>query len=113
MQTTSSTLTCGNPTLNRPEPDAPFNEPWEAEAFAMTVKLHEAGHFTWSEWAEELGGQIKSAPEQPYYESWLAALEALVERKGLMDHGERNTRIAAWDHAARHTPHGQPIVLKA
>lgn len=98
--------------MNRPEPDAPFNQPWEAEAFAMTVKLHEAGYFTWSEWADELGAQIKAASAQPYYERWLAALEALVERKGLMDRAERLERIAAWDHAARHTPHGQPILLK-
>ena len=31
-----------------------FREPWEAQAFAMTVKLHEAGHFTWPEWAAVL-----------------------------------------------------------
>ena len=26
-----------------------FRAPWEAQAFALTVRLHEAGVFTWSE----------------------------------------------------------------
>ena len=60
-------------------PEEPvFNEPWEAQAFAMVVKLHEQGAFTWTEWAETLGAEIKSV-ERPYYESWLAALEKIVE----------------------------------
>jgi nitrile hydratase accessory protein len=94
--------------LTPPEPV--FNEPWEAQAFAMVVKLHEAGAFTWSEWAEMLSQEIH-AREAPYYESWLAALEKIVEAKGLMSNGERMQRIDAWDHAARATPHGKPIEL--
>jgi nitrile hydratase accessory protein len=88
-----------------------FNEPWEAQAFAMAVKLHEAGAFTWAEWAETLGAEIKRGGAS-YYEHWLAALETLVESKRLMSRGEREDRIAAWDEAARRTPHGQPIVLR-
>jgi nitrile hydratase accessory protein len=87
-----------------------FNEPWEAEAFAMAVKLHEQGAFTWSEWAEMLSKEIHSR-EAPYYEHWLAALEKIVEAKGLMSNAERTARIDAWDRAARATPHGQPIEL--
>lgn len=78
----------------------------------MTVKLHEGGHFTWGEWAENLGSQIKSAPDRPYYESWLAALETIVEHKGLMVNAERLSRIDAWDRAAHATPHGKPILLE-
>lgn len=88
-----------------------FAAPWEAQAFAMAVKLNEVGVFAWSEWAETLGAELARAPARPYYESWLAALEILVERKGLMSHAERQTRIADWDRAARATPHGQPIML--
>ena len=102
----------GNPILKKPEPEAPFNAPWEAEAFAMTVKLHEKGCFTWNEWAEKLSAQLKAEPDRPYYESWLAALEALVEAKGLMNAPERLARIDAWDRAARATPHGKPILLE-
>ena len=88
-----------------------FAEPWEAQAFAMAVKLHEAGVFGWSEWAETLGAELKAAPERPYYESWLAALERLVEAKGVTTRAERAARIEEWDRAAKATPHGQPIQL--
>lgn len=88
-----------------------FAEPWEAQAFAMAVKLNEAGVFAWSEWAEMLGAELKAKPARTYYESWLAALERLVEAKGLMTPSERAGRIDAWDRAAKATPHGQPISL--
>ena len=96
--------------MNPLEQEQVFNEPWEAQAFAMVVKLHERGAFTWTEWAEFLGAEI-NAREAPYYESWLAALEKIVEAKGLMSQAERLTRVDAWDRAAHATPHGQPIEL--
>ena len=110
---------CGNLILklvdwgNLPkDADGPvFAEPWEAQAFAMAVKLNEDGIFTWVEWATALGAEIHGAPQRPYYESWLAALENLVEAKGVMTAPERLSRVDAWDRAARATPHGQPIVL--
>jgi nitrile hydratase accessory protein len=95
--------------LNPPE-EPVFNEPWEAQAFAMVVKLHEKGAFTWAEWAETLGAEIKSG-DRPYYESWLSALEKIVEAKGLMSQSERLTRVDTWDRAAHATPHGQPIEI--
>ena len=88
-----------------------FAEPWEAQAFAMAVKLNEAGVFAWNEWAETLGAELKAHPQRPYYESWLAALERLVEAKGVTSEAERLARVEAWDRAAKATPHGQPIEL--
>jgi nitrile hydratase accessory protein len=88
-----------------------FAEPWEAQAFAMAVRLNEAGVFGWTEWAETLGAELAAHPDRPYYENWLATLERLVEVKGLMTGAERLIRIEAWDRAARATPHGQPIEL--
>ena len=32
-----------------------FREPWEAQAFAMTLALHAKGLFAWPEWAAMLG----------------------------------------------------------
>ncbi len=94
-------------------PETPvFAEPWEATAFAMAVKLNERGAFTWSEWADALSAEIAAHPGQSYYESWLGALEHLVEKKALLNRDEREARIVAWDAAARATPHGQPIFLK-
>ena len=95
-----------------------FREPWEAQAFAMTVLLHERGLFTWPEWTEALSERIAavSKTDEPdtgetYYLHWLAALEALVEEKGLADAAQLATLKLAWDNAAKSTPHGQPIVL--
>ena len=99
------------PQLPRDAEGPVFREPWEAQAFAMAVKLNEAGVFAWSEWAETLGAELACRPQRPYYESWLAALETLAERKGVTSPEERSARIAAWDRAARATPHGQPIEL--
>jgi nitrile hydratase accessory protein len=96
--------------LNPPVEEPVFNEPWEAQAFAMVVKLHERGAFTWTEWAEALSAEIKSS-DKPYYEHWLSALEKIVEAKGLLSQMERLSRVDAWDRAARHTPHGKPIEL--
>ena len=108
------------PALPRDEAGAPvFQAPWEAQAFAMAVRLHEAGHFTWPEWAERLAQAIKRAqaagdPDRgdTYYHHWLAALEGLVAEKGLIGADELHTRKAEWEAAARATPHGQPIELR-
>jgi nitrile hydratase accessory protein len=94
--------------LSAPEPV--FNEPWEAQAFAMVVKLYEAGAFTWNEWSDALTKEIHSS-DAPYYEQWLRALEKTVETKGLVSEAERLTCIDAWDRAAKSTPHGKPIEL--
>ena len=102
----------------RRDDDGPvFAEPWQAQAFAMVVKLHEQGAFTWPEWAEYLSAEIRTAGStatgEDYYDHWLTALERIVEDKQLMSRAERTERKDAWDRAARATPHGQPIVLGA
>jgi len=96
-----------------------FDAPWEAQAFAMTLALHERGLFTWVEWAEALATQIAAAqaagdPDTggTYYRHWLAALESLVARKGASSGDELARYRHAWDHAADRTPHGQPIELR-
>ena len=87
-----------------------FAEPWQASAFAMTVALHERGLFTWSEWAETLGAEIRSG--EAYYDCWLRALETLVARKGAATRLDLDKTAAAWMRAAHATPHGQPILLE-
>ena len=96
-----------------------FREPWEAQAFAMTLTLHQRGLFTWPEWAATLGAEIKRAQDngdpdtgETYYRHWLAALERLVAEKGVADARTLARYRDAWDHAADRTPHGQPIELR-
>ena len=99
--------------------DPVFNAPWEAQAFAMAVALHERGAFTWPEWAATLAeviAEVKARGERDtgerYYEHWLVALERLASRKALVTPETLEERRDAWDRAARETPHGQPIVLR-
>jgi nitrile hydratase accessory protein len=103
------------------DPGGPvFAEPWQAQAFALAVKLSEQGHFTWKEWASALGDELRAAAERGepddgshYYDHWLAALERLVTAKGLVDRPALEIRKEAWAEAYRHTPHGQPVELAA
>jgi nitrile hydratase accessory protein len=97
-----------------------FREPWEAQAFAMTLALYERGLFTWPEWAAALADEIKRAqaagdPDtgETYYTHWLNALERMVATKGVTDASTLKRYHDAWDHAADRTPHGKPIELKA
>ena len=94
-----------------------FAEPWQAQAFAMTVKLHEKGLFTWVEWAAALSSEIAAAgPDdraENYYMRWLAALEKITQQKGALSEAERLERKHARDRAAKATPHGSPIELGA
>jgi nitrile hydratase accessory protein len=96
-----------------------FREPWQAQAFAMTLALHERGLFTWPEWAAALAAEIKRAqaagdPDtgETYYSHWLAALERLVAEIGVASSETLHRYRDAWDHACDRTPHGQPIVLR-
>ena len=96
-----------------------FREPWEAQAFAMALALHQRGVFSWNEWAQALATQIAAAqaagdPDtgETYYRHWLAALETLVARKSVSSVEELARYHDAWDRAADRTPHGQPIALR-
>jgi nitrile hydratase accessory protein len=96
-----------------------FREPWEAQAFAMALSLHERGLFTWNEWAATLADEIKRAqaagdPDtgETYYRHWLATLERLIAAKGVASLETQHRYRDAWDHAADRTPHGSPIELR-
>ena len=106
------------PRLPRDEGGPVFADPWEAQAFALTVRLSAQGHFTWKEWAATLAAELKAATDRGepddgtrYYQHWLAALERLVTSKGLSDPAELVARKEAWADAYRHTPHGKPVEL--
>lgn len=96
-----------------------FAEPWQAQVFALTLQLHAAGLFTWNEWAQALGSEIRDHLEHggctdgsDYYERWCEALEHLVVAKGASTPELINDMSARWIRAAEATPHGMPIELK-
>jgi nitrile hydratase accessory protein len=95
-----------------------FREPWEAQAFATTLLLHQRGLYSWSEWAQALAQEITAAQAKgdadlgdTYYRHWVNALEALIAAKRLSSSDELLRYRRAWEHAADRTPHGQPIEL--
>ena len=107
------------PSIPRDAEGPVFREPWQAQAFAMTLALYDRHLFTWSEWAEALGTEIKRAqaagdPDtgETYYLHWLAALERLIAAKGVASTDTLARVKHAWEHACERTPHGKPIELK-
>ena len=91
-----------------------FAEPWQAQAFAMTLALHQRGLFTWPEWADALSRQLAADPGDDgtrYYDHWVAALEGLVMGRKLARNDELEARKAAWKAAYLRTPHGKPVEL--
>lgn len=110
---------CDLPGLPQNDDGPRFNEPWQAQAFAMTLALHEQGAFTWTEWAAALTDAIHRAqaggdPDlgNTYYQHWLDALETLLQAKGLARADTLHALEHAWEDAAKRTPHGQTIVLR-
>ncbi len=105
--------------IPRNEEGPVFDEPWQAQAFALTVKLSEAGHFTWGEWADIFGAEIAKATKkgngcgnENYYLCWLAALEKIVSVKNILTSDQLVERKEKWRHANEHTDFGAPIVLE-
>jgi len=97
-----------------------FAEPWEAHAFAMAVKLSEAGFFSWTEWSAALGEEFAAASRRGeaddgsrYYHYWLVALERLIAAKNLIPASSLFARKEEWAEAYRRTPHGSPVTLEA
>jgi nitrile hydratase accessory protein len=120
MITNPSVPIDGLPALPRDQEGPVFNEPWEAQAFALAVRLSEEGYFTWSEWGKVLSQEIRGAqgrgdPDlgQGYYQHWLKALERMCLEKGLVGSEEMGRRKEEWRLAYLKTPHGQPIELSA
>ncbi len=103
-----------------------FSAPWEARAFALAVKLHEAGHFAWNEWASTLSAEIARSEHageghaDNYYECWVAALERLLARKQIVSADDLGSSMEltrrTWphpDHVARREPIARSLPFSA
>ena len=106
----------GSPISSGPEAP-PFDEPWQAQVFAMAVSLEQRGVFGWSEWTRALGAEIAAGPDEAghetYFQAWLRALEKILIAKGVASGADLHDLAEAWRAAAEATPHGRPIVLGA
>lgn len=96
-----------------------FDEPWQAQLFALTVALSEAGHFNWPDWTQAFGATLKRHGASraldggaDYYAAWLETLEALLDARGFAGRDEAETMRAAWEEAYLRTPHGSPVRLR-
>lgn len=101
-------------------PEKPFAEPWQAELFALTVALSEAGAFGWPAWTEAFGATLKrhgAAREldggADYWAAWLETLEGLLDRAGSATEAEAHEMRHRWEAAYLATPHGKPVRLGA
>ena len=70
-----------------------FPAPWAARAFAMTLKLSHAGHFSWPDWVaafsaelscNEHGAHARAGDFDDYYECWVNALEGLLAQRRIL-----------------------------
>lgn len=95
-----------------------FDEPWQAQLFALTVALNEAGHFGWPEWTTAFGATLKRRGAEraqdggaDYYAAWLETLEGFLDAMGHAPRSEVAQTKAAWEAAYLATPHGKPVRL--
>jgi nitrile hydratase accessory protein len=103
--------------LTQPEP-LQFDEPWQAEALALSMALVQAGRFSPGEWATSLASAISHAQAggdqddgSSYYSHVLDALEHLVIEKSMATQEAVAARKEAWRTAYTKTPHGKPVIL--
>ena len=105
------------PQLPRDEGGPVFAEPWQAQAFALAVKLSEQGHFTWKEWAAALGEEEDAgaggpqhldevAPSRERADDVLVALAVAAEELRL-DDTLRAAVVKGIDHMQHSVPHGE------
>ncbi len=94
----------GSAALPRRSGELQFRDPWEGIAFALAVALCEQGQYAWPEFQERLIAEIASADRQPpetrpiYYESWLAALEKLLDAENILAQSVINRRVRQIKH---------------
>ena len=101
---------CGSAILNEPEPETPFEEPWQAQVLAAALVLQDSGEVTPTEWSEALGAAIRRAQDRgdadrgdTYYLHVVDALETILAAKQLVSTDELVQRKADWEHAYRNT----------
>ena len=84
--------------LPRANGELVFDAPWQGRAFGTAVAAVEALGLDWEDFRVSLIAAIAEQPERPYYDSWVAALEAFVVGHGLATADEVEARVADSPH---------------
>jgi len=100
------------------QPEAPLEEPWQAQALAIAQSLQESGVIPAAQWSQALGDAIKRAQSagdpdlgDTYYLHVLDALEHILQEHELVAGETLRQRKSDWEAAYKRTPHGHPVEL--
>lgn len=101
-----------------------FEHAWEIRAFAMAVTAHKELRFDWSEFQAALISSIQdwerdqsdsSESSWSYYQHWVAALESVTARRGLLAKAELDKQtqdvLAQPPNRNHHEAHAEPIAI--
>ena len=95
-----------------------FNEPWQAEAYALVQVLIETGRISPQGWATAFGAALRQAAtdgepdsSETYYAALSKALERALVAGGTVQDIEVGQRVDDWRAAYNRTPHGKPVRL--
>jgi nitrile hydratase accessory protein len=82
-----------------------FGAPWERRVFGITVVACRSGTFEWETFRQQLIRHIAEDDARPYWRSWAAALEDVLENVAVVTpceiddrHDELLSRPAGFDH---------------
>ncbi len=102
------------------EDEPGFDEPWHAQAFAMTMHLAKRGLFSWDEWVGAFIPEVREQPQRAdedvnaaYFRQWLTALEKLLAARGLCSGESVHEYAEIWRRAYLNTRHGDPVEFDA
>jgi hypothetical protein len=97
------------------EQDLPaFDEPWQAQAYAMAQVLIENGLMTPGGWASAFGAAIRSrlaSGAEDTTDTYFAAIGDALASELKLDEAELDQIMTDWRNAYETTPHGKPVIL--
>jgi hypothetical protein len=85
----------GAAALPRANGELVFDAPWEGRMLGTAIGVVEHLGVDWDEFRQRLIAAISADPDRPYYESWTAALEALVTDFDLASQADIAQRAAS------------------
>ncbi|HZT08653.1 MAG TPA: nitrile hydratase accessory protein [Chloroflexota bacterium] len=104
----------GESALPRSNGELVFEAPWEGRAFGIAVALNEHDVYPWRTFRDALVEQIaadeSAGRSSSYYERWLASLEEVLLRKGIVTRDELDARTDEYARGVRDddwVPHGR------